>query len=45
MTGDLIVDYRTQITSAQYGFGGQVLGKLKEGQTYTFIACGYCSQE
>lgn len=45
MTGDLIVDYRTQITSAQYGFGEQVLGKLKEGQTYTFIACGYCSQE
>lgn len=45
MTGDLIVDYRTQITSAQYGFGRQVLGKLKEGQTYTFIACGYCSQE
>ena len=45
MTGDLIVDYRAQITSAQYGFGGQVLGKLKEGQTYTFIACGYCSQE
>ena len=43
MTGDLIVDYRTQITSAQYGFWGQVLGKIKEGKTYTFIAWGYWS--
>lgn len=45
MTGDLIVDYRTQETSAQYGFARTNLGILKKGQVYTLIACGYASQE
>lgn len=45
MTGDLIVDYRTQETSTQYGFAKTNLGALKEGQVYTLIACGYASQE
>lgn len=45
MTGDLIVDYRTQETSAQYGFARTSLGILKKGQVYTLIACGYASQE
>lgn len=45
MTGDLIVDYRTQETSTQYGFARTNLGILKKGQVYTLIACGYASQE
>ena len=45
MTGELIVDYRTQLTSTLYGFASTWNIELKPNTTYTLVACGYISQE